>query len=70
MSILNYGVSVDIKHIDDINTYTGYIPGGYDLVEYEDGTDPVEGMVLYGFDEVGLTAVPNAKHAFVKLELS
>ena len=59
--------SIDVMPIDDINTYTGYIPGGYDLFEYEDGTDPLDGIVLYGFDEVGLTAVPNAKYAFIKL---
>ena len=62
--------SIDVIPIDDINTYEGFIPAGYDLIEYEDGTDPVDGIVLYGFDEVGFTAVPNAKHAFVKLELS
>ena len=67
MSTLNYEVSVDIKYIDDISTYEGFIPSGYDLVEYENGTDPLDGIVLFGFDEVGLTAVPNAKYAFIKL---
>ncbi|MDA8752495.1 hypothetical protein N9M52_00645 [bacterium] len=66
MSTLNYDVSFDVKHIDDISTYEGFIPSGYDLVEYAKDTDPVHGFVLYGFDEVGFTAIPNAKHAFVK----
>ena len=38
----------------NINEFEGSIPSGYDLVEYEKGTDPLEsGVVLYGFDEVG-----------------
>tara|TARA_R110000751_G_scaffold183711_2_gene290336 strand:- start:300 stop:569 length:270 start_codon:yes stop_codon:yes gene_type:complete len=36
----------------DINTFKGSIDG--DLVIYEKGGDPEEGLVLYGFDEVGL----------------
>ena len=60
-------LSTDILLIDDVNTFKGHIPDGYDLVEYENGTDPVDGVVLYGFDEVGLSLVPNPSHAFVKL---
>ena len=36
------------------------------LVEYEAGTDPYqEGMVLYGFDEVGMFEFNCPQHAFV-----
>ena len=47
---------IDMKHVDfDIN---GVIPGrpraGADLVVYEKGGDPMDGYVLYGFDEVGM----------------
>jgi hypothetical protein len=70
MSTLNYDVSFDIKHIDDISTYKGFIPSGYDLIEYEKDTDPVEGTVLYGFDEIGLAVswgeVKNPAYAFIK----
>mgnify|MGYP000707336252 CR=1 FL=1 len=46
---------VAVIEIPSIAEYTGGIPAGYDLVEYEAGTDPYqEGMVLYGFDEVGM----------------
>jgi hypothetical protein len=69
MSILNYDFSIDVLPIEDISTYKGFIPSGYDLVEYEKDTDPVEGMVLYGFDEVGISQLPNPEYAFVKLEL-
>lgn len=69
MSILNYNFSIDVLPIDDISTYKGFIPSGYDLVEYEKDTDPVEGMVLYGFDEVGISQLSKPEYAFVKLEL-
>ena len=69
MSTLNYNFSIDVLPIEDISTYKGFIPSGYDLVEYEKDTDPVEGMVLYGFDEVGISQLPNPEYAFVKLEL-
>jgi len=39
--------------IENINTFQGCIPSGCDLVVYEKGTDPQDGFVLYGFDEVG-----------------
>lgn len=52
--------------IPSITEYTGGIPAGYDLVEYEAGTDPYqEGMVLYGFDEVGMFEFNCPQHAFV-----
>ena len=37
----------------DITTYEGFIHG--ELVVYDKGTDPLkDGLVLYGFDEVGM----------------
>ena len=60
-------MKAQIQHIPNINTFEGMIPSGFDLVEYVSGTDPVEeGMVLYGFDEIGMFGLPNVKHAFVK----
>tara|TARA_B100000902_G_C27246491_1_gene882919 strand:- start:675 stop:884 length:210 start_codon:yes stop_codon:yes gene_type:complete len=41
------------KTVDiNIDTYQGVIQG--DLIVYEKGENPDEGLVLYGFDEVGL----------------
>jgi len=37
----------------------------FDLVEYERGTDPLDGYVLYGFDEIGQFIKTNAEYAFV-----
>ena len=42
--------------IPDINSFTGAIPHGHDLVIYEQSEpEKVEqdGLILYGFDEVG-----------------
>mgnify|MGYP003624475983 CR=1 FL=1 len=38
----------------NIETFRGVLPVGEDLVVYERGEDPCDGLVLYGFDEVGL----------------
>ena len=52
----------------DINNFVGCIPSGSDLVVFEKGEDPLDGLVLYGFDEVGMFDsdfnVP--QYAFVK----
>ncbi len=57
----------DVIEIPSIENYIGAIPTGYDLVEYENGTDPMEeGLVLYGFDEVGMFEFDCPKHAFCK----
>jgi len=48
--------------IEDINTFQGDMPAGFDLVEYEKGTDPMDGYVLYGFDELYMM-VPASKAA-------
>jgi|TARA_B100001094_G_scaffold306690_1_gene337690 hypothetical protein len=51
----------------DMNTFTGTIPFGFDLVEYAHGFDPVnDGCVLYGFDEVG-AFFSNPLHCFLKI---
>jgi len=55
--------------IKNINTFEGSIPVGYDLVEYEKGENPLlEGMMLYGFDEVESMGYKNPQHAFVKID--
>jgi hypothetical protein len=41
-----------IQYISDIEKYKGDIPKGYDLVVYENKTNPKNGFVLYGFDEI------------------
>lgn len=52
--------------IEDINTYQGDCPAGWDLVEYEKGTDPLDGYVLYGFDELYMMVHPSkAAHCFM-----
>jgi hypothetical protein len=50
----------------NMNTFSGSIPAGFDLVEYPKGTDPLDGCVLYGFDEVG-SFFSNAAHCFLKV---
>ena len=48
-----HGVEMKTKVTDiDIASYQGFIKG--DLVVYEKGGDAFEGMVLNGFDEVGM----------------
>ena len=37
---------------------------GFELVEYENGTDPMDGFVLLGFDEVGQFC-NEPKYAFI-----
>ena len=50
-------IPVDIK---DVKVYLA----GYELVEYEAGTDPMDGFVLLGFDEVGMFCT-NPRYAFI-----
>jgi hypothetical protein len=38
-----------IEDIKEINEFKA----GWELVEYEAGTDPLDGSVLLGFDELG-----------------
>jgi hypothetical protein len=59
-------MEVEIIEVD-VNTFSGTIPFGYDLIEYAEGFDPLDdGAVLYGFDEVG-TMFSNPIHCFMKL---
>ena len=62
--------NVETIDIPNIDTYEGTIPAGFDLVVYDKGTPPEDGMVCYGFDEVGMmdAAFENPVYAFVKLE--
>jgi hypothetical protein len=59
-----------IIEIDDMNTYAGGIPVGYELVCYDKGTDPVNGLCLYGFDEVGMFDDNFKETAYCFLNLS
>ena len=62
--------NVETIDIPNINSYVGTIPTGFDLVVYDKGTPPEDGMVCYGFDEVGMMddAFETPVYAFVKLE--
>ena len=44
---------MNIEVIENINTFTGMIPPGEDLVVFEKG-DTESALVLYGFDEIGM----------------
>ncbi len=44
---------MNIEVIENINTFTGTIPMGEDLVVFEKG-DPESAWGLYGFDEFGM----------------
>ena len=50
-------IPVDIK---DVKTFRA----GFELVEYEAGTDPLDGFCLMGFDEVGMFC-KNPRYAFI-----
>ena len=53
--------------IDNINTFEGEIPNGYDLIITENG-DTENGLILYGFDEVGLydNTMKNPVYGFIR----
>jgi hypothetical protein len=53
----------------DLQNFVGMIPAGHMLVEYEAGSDPLDGLVLYGFDEVGFGGFKNPAWAFVNQDL-
>jgi hypothetical protein len=61
---------VETIDIPSINSYVGTIPTGFDLTVYEQDTPPEDGMVCYGFDEVGMfdSEFQTPVYAFVKLE--
>ena len=66
---INYGDTHMIQYID-INTYQGSIPNAHEMVEFEANSDPIEdGIVLYGFDEVGMGGFKDPQHAFVPFSM-
>ena len=44
----------EFKKIENIKTFEGSIPSGFDLVIAEENNVVDSAMVLYGFDEVGM----------------
>lgn len=52
-------IPVDIKDITEFR-----FRDGFELVEYEAGTDPMDGFCLLGFDEVGMFC-ENPRYAFI-----
>ena len=49
----------------DIDSISGFKPG-YELVEFELGSDPIEcGFVLLGFDEIGMGGFEHPQYAFI-----
>ena len=46
-------MSVNFTEID-VNTYSGNVPTGTDLVVAESGDVEETALVLYGFDEIGM----------------
>jgi hypothetical protein len=51
-------IPVDIKEVKEFRA-------GYELVMFEAGTDPMDGFVLLGFDEVGMISCANPRYAFI-----
>ena len=43
---------MQVRLIEDIKEVKSF-KAGWELVEYEAGTDPLDGSVLLGFDEIG-----------------
>ena len=41
-----------VEKIENINEVRQF-HAGFELVEYENGTDPLDGFCLLGFDEIG-----------------
>lgn len=50
-------IEVNIKDVREFRA-------GFELVEYEAGTDPMDGFCLMGFDEVGMFCA-NPRYAFL-----
>jgi|TARA_R110000744_G_scaffold119223_2_gene222504 hypothetical protein len=53
-----------VMFIDDIKQVQSF-KAGFDLVMFEAGTDPMDGFVLLGFDEVGMISCANPSYAWV-----
>lgn len=47
-------MELQVIEIPNIHEFVGSIPAGKNLTVYEEGTDPLDGYVLYGFDEIGM----------------
>ena len=58
----------EFKKIENINTFEGSIPSGFDLVIAEENNVVDSAMVLYGFDEVGMfdAEFTNPVYGFLK----
>tara|TARA_R110002020_G_scaffold96807_1_gene231408 strand:+ start:190 stop:399 length:210 start_codon:yes stop_codon:yes gene_type:complete len=54
MTITDIDVTTYDRIEDGLTIYREAATIEGDLVVYEKGTDPVNGLVLYGFDEVGM----------------
>jgi len=55
----------------NMNTFTGSIPAGFEIVEYETGTNPVDGRILTDEEiEALYIASRSAKSGAVRLGLS
>ena len=61
----------EIIEIPNIDTFEGTMPTGYELVEYQKGTNPMDyGLVLYGFDELYMFGFTNPQHCFVRQSIA
>ena len=57
----------EVIEIPNIDTFEGTMPTGYELVEYQKDTNPMDyGLVLYGFDELYMFGFTKPKHCFVR----
>jgi hypothetical protein len=58
-------IKIEIDNLGPI----GIIPEGHDLVIYEKGENPMDGLVLLGFDEIGMFDhnFNNPAYAFMEL---
>ena len=54
-------MKVELVDIKDVREFKA----GFELVEFEAGTDPMDGFVLLGFDEVGMISCANPRYAFI-----
>ena len=54
-------MKVELVDIKDVREFKA----GFDLVVFEAGTDPMDGFVLLGFDEVGMISCTNPRYAFI-----
>ena len=60
-----------VIEIPNIDTFKGTMPDDYELIEYQEGTDPEEnGCVLYGFDEIYMFGFSKPKHCFVRQSIA